>query len=551
MKPCPWELHEDPDREVQRRYNAYLKLKKGNRLKSQVLLRHLIKTDPWFVVRYVFGYWFMDEDLHSKILLQWHKDHWYYDKLVLIPRGHCKTMMKNVIITNDIANDQNMSHLYASDVEDSAKNFCSALAHNWLHLPMLQEAFGPDSQEPIFPSSPQQAYQWSAGKGYFVHRTGAQRRDPSLFAKGMKGSPTGSHPEKVHVDDGVGLSTNNEAGYVAHRNFMDECKHLTGEHGVIENIGTFWSDRCCYTEMISGELVGGRGKYSTLVMPCFEDYRNRKRPIYLKKARPFDPPNQQAGRTEAALHAMEAADPNDFACQMLNDPRQSGSKQIDVTQIDYSSKLLTSLPISNIASVVVDSNAGTGLIYQELSTSSHYRHDGLAYVPFNLKKTGTSKHDRINLTLEPYINNGKFHVPADVSIGARTSPGSLLYELDSVRVAKNDDLADALYMAVAHKGLARAAYPHSWQIYIGVDIATTEGANADWTAMVAVAVDENDHLWLVKYHRFQQSRTTPICQNIFQFCCEVQAYCKGWVKSAFTNRRLRNYSPPNRPRIKV
>lgn len=545
MTSCPWVLHDKPDQAVKDRWSQLQRITKKNAIEGERALRKLLATDIWFLARYGFGYWFLDEDLHSKIMLQFYKDNWDHDTLMLIPRDHGKTVINTLVVTASVLNNREIAQLYASDKAPAAQRWCKALAHNWLNLPLLQKAFGAESRmkEPLFPGKANDAYQWS-NEGYFVNRLKAQRRDPTLVGMGVTASPTGMHPEEVYVDDAVGLSTNNESGYQAATEFFMEAKRLTGEKGVIRAIGTFWSDRCPYTPMITGELLGGRGRYKVLRMPCYADMPHRTKLIWPKKARPFDPPGQMSGKTLDILLADEASDPMDFACQMLNDPRQSGSKEIDVSKIVYSNKTLEDLPVADITAVVIDANSNAGLIHTELTSNSLY--SGFPYVAFALKKTGTTKHDRINLTLEPYVNHGKFIVPQGVDIGSKSNKGSLLYELDSVRVAKNDDLADALYMGVSYKGLATAAYDHSWSIYIGCDIATTKGTNSDWTALVAYAVDKNNNLYLLKWHRFQENQTSLICQGIYDFCSDIQMMCKGWAKAKYSNKRLRQYSPRNR-----
>lgn len=547
MSKPAFELHDEPDKEVQRRWKKLQSLKnKGQTIAYTQLLRHLIKTDIWFMARYVFGYWFLDEDLHSKDLLKWYQDTWDDDTMTLFPRGHCKTNMNNVIMTWIVVNNPNASMLYVADVSEKAEQFCSSLAHNWMTLPLLQEAF-PD----IFPSRKSESYQWSK-KGYFVKRTGAQRRDPTLVSMGATGTPTGLHPDFVFADDIVGLSTNNEPGWNAARLFLKECANLTQEMGVIKIIGTFWSDRAPYRDIVDGTISGGRGKYKVIVRGCFRQVNIHPTtgvatyayPIYTHKPRPFDPPGSMAGHTYEVLIDKMNSDIGEFACQYLNDPKNTQAQAIDATKIVRSERAVGSLPLQRITAVVIDTNAGSNLVYGELRNNNRY--SKIPIIPFSMKNRGFSKCQRISMILEPYINTGKVHLPKDVNIGQKSEVGSLLYELTSVESAMNDDLADAFHMGVDWKGSLAAHLDWAWPIIIGCDFAFTVGTKADYTAFVAFAVDNKDHIYLLDTMRFQSNQTTVICDNLLKFydkwaaMCNVEAVERGIS-------RARQYGARRRP----
>lgn len=507
--PAPFILHEEPDKEVQRRWSKLQKLKQsGQTIAYTQLLRHLLKTDLWFMARYAFGYWFLDEDLHSRFLAQWYKDTWDNDTMTLIPRGHCKTNMNNVIMTMIVVNDPNVSMLYVADVGEKAEQFCNSLAHNWMSLPLLQEAF-PD----IFPSRKSESYQWSK-KGYFVKRTGAQRRDPTLVPMGATGTPTGLHPDFVFVDDIVGLSTNNEPGWSAARAFLMEAANLTQEMGVIKIIGTFWSDRAPYRDIVDERLSGGRGNYRVIVRGCFHNTIAKTDPIYVQKPRPFDPPGSVAGHTEAVLLSKMVSNPTDFACQYLNDPKNTEAQSIDTNKLTRSDKSVSDLPIHRISAVIMDTNSGAALIYGEMRNNSRYSH--VPVIPYSLKK-GVAKKQRIPMILEPYINNGKVHVAKDVNIGTRMEVGTLMYELSGIESAMNDDLADAFHMGVDWKGAMTAHKDYAWPVIICCDFAFTIGEKSDWSAFVAFTVDDKDHIYILDTMRFQSNQTSVICNNLLDF----------------------------------
>lgn len=510
MSKCPFILHEEPDKEVQRRWAKLQGLKRrGQTIAYQQLLRKLLQTDIWFMARYAFGYWFLDEDLHSRFLAQWYKDTWDSDTMTLIPRGHCKTNMNNVIMTCIVVNNPNVSMLYVADVAEKAEQFCNSLAHNWMHLPLLQEAF-PD----IFPSRKSDSYQWSK-KGYFVKRTGAQRRDPTLVPMGATGTPTGLHPDYVFVDDIVGLSTNNEPGWSAARNFLTEAANLTQEMGVIKVIGTFWSDRAPYRDICDGKLSGGRGSYRIIVRGCFHNALTHTDPIYPQKPRPFDPPDSIAGHTESVLLEKMASNPTDFSCQYLNDPQNTAAQAIDTTKIIKHTEMVSSLPLHRVSAVILDTNSGSSLVYGELQSNQRYQR--IPIIPFSLKKNGLTKAQRISMILEPYINNGKVYVPKDVHIGSKLEVGTLMYELTSIESAMNDDLADAFHMAIDWKGAMAAHREDAWPVIIGCDFAFSIGEKADYTAFVAFTVDNHDRVYILDTHRFQSNQTTVICNNLLDF----------------------------------
>jgi hypothetical protein len=537
-----FELHAEPDKEVIRRWKKLQALKnKGQTIAYTQLLRHLLKTDIWFIARYAFGYWFLDETLHSKELLQWYKDTWDNDTMTLFPRGHCKTNMNNVIMTWIVINNPNVSMLYVADVAEKAEQFCNSLAHNWMTLPLLQEAF-PE----IFPSRKSESYQWSK-KGYFVKRTGAQRRDPTLVSMGATGTPTGLHPDFVFVDDIVGLSTNNEPGWNAARLFLTECSNLTQEMGVIKIIGTFWSDRAPYRDIVDGIIAGGRGKYRIIVKGCFrtiiltpnplnpdEPIAVYKDPIYPSMPRLFDPPGSMAGHTEEVLLEKRETNPTDFACQYLNDPKNTKAQAIDASKIKASEHVTLDLPLHRISAVVIDTNAGSQLVYGELRNNNRY--SSIPIIPFELKQRGISKHQRISMILEPYINKDKVCYPKDVNIGTKMEVGTLLYELTSVENAMNDDLADAFHMAVSWKGAMTAHQEWAWPIMIGCDFAFTIGTKADHTAFVAFTVDNKDQIYILDTMRFQSNQTTVICDNLLQFYNKWKSLCNADAASKGRSR---------------
>jgi hypothetical protein len=514
MNTCPFILHPKPDEEVRTQYDhLQTLLKSGNKTLYLSELRHTLKRDIWFLARYVFEYTELCENYHSNYMLRVIQENWDVDTLTLIPRGHCKTTINNLLITCLVINDPSTTIMYVGDRDSSTKAFCAALAQNWRKSIWLRVAF-PE----IFPSKKTgRPRLWSAARGYQVFTDKPDNKDATLTPLSAQSSPTGAHHQHIFIDDIISLKTNNEKGYARAKSFLQEIANISQARGTIRVIGTYWNLRCPYFDMINETITAGKGPYKVTIGGCYDQYPHPTTPAYVFKSR-FNP-DKKGGFTMDQL-ALYARAPKEFAEQYLNAPTSGLGETISLDTVQFSSSSLSSFPLGQVVLSSMDASTGGNLIFQAVINSPE------KYPNFPLTKYKTSKSlakiERISQTCSRFTNYGRLIIPCDVDLGGLTDTSSLRYQLSYASVLKHDDLVDALSIALDSTSNylgSESSYP----VFIGYDCAFTDGDRSDFNAAVAIAITPQRHVILIDYKQKRLKDTESIAQFFFDFRSGVQA----------------------------
>ena len=504
-------VHKEPDKAI-RGYAKDINGLSGD--KRQTLIRTLCKEDPWFLVRYVFDWWFADEHLHGQIIPQFYKDNEGKDTLLLLPRGHMKTLMSVVFIVQDILTDPNSSTLVVSSTEDLAKSICALVAQHLRYNPILVNNF------PELPQENDKLDKWGV-TGYTLPRR-KPRIEPTLYIGSLKKGVTGTHPDKIRADDITGISNNDPNGYKAGIDFLTEAKNLLYSNGTINWNATHWNDSAPSRLAERGHIQGKQGPFQVLKMTCFKDGdREKAEPIYPEKRR-WNSPSISGHNREGFLAKMNsklASVRQDFNCQQMNDPAPLEESTLDLEAVNTFKALEDAPPICPPITFGIEAIGGGQVLFNGLD-------DLLVDQGLNIpieeisypSKRGIEKHDRIRIALEPIINDGRFHCIESQWPEHDADEGTLRYELSRLGAARNDDIGDAVHIVPEY--LSKGLLPRKGEpahVYLAADTAYGSNAASDYSVLVAVAVDQRAHYWLLDVERFQLKSPSAIHRRIIDF----------------------------------
>ncbi len=521
MKPI-W--HKDPDQAVREkcRYLEQIRKKEGAAT-YWALVRQVLKTDPWFMMRVALQFAWLDDQLVGHHFIRHIAENWDDDTLTLLPRGHGKTVPMTAITIHRIINDPNTAILMASRVENNAVKFGEMVSQHLLENDFLQRCFGEKynkDEYKILPSSTS-GLRWGQDGYNLPYRR--PRVDPTLECISLNSAIAGRHPDWIYLDDLIEAKNNNPEGWQQVKQFINGCKMLIAQKGNFTITGTCWSDGDTVSDIVNGKLHGAGGrKFKVLRMSCYEDDNPLKQPIYPRKKRwNMD---VETGFTHESLEAMRAPEHEGglgifFDAQMRNNPAPADRADIKVRDIIIYEPPTISKPLpfklGDVRQVGIEVTGGGRPIFTELEK---YIEEFKISMPLTeISNTRTSKkRDRILAALEPITSAGRMRAQQWM-IGDESALDNLGYELRRLGAAAHDDIADALHNCVS---LSRDIYPKEGQpadIYMAVDLAWTEKERSDWSVCIAIAKDAQKNYWILDYDRFQISNPTGICQRITQF----------------------------------
>lgn len=515
--------HTNPDEAVREkcRYLEKVRKKEGQTAYWNIV-RVLLKTDPWFMMRVALEWAWLDEDLVGTKLIGHLATHWGEDIAVLLPRGFGKTLpMSAVIMTNIVANP-NVAILEISRTEGNANKFGEMVSSYLMYNDFLQRCFGTkfnkEKENAILPSSTAECTMWGRD-GYSLPRR-RPRLDPTLLCIPSKGAKAGKHPDWIYVDDPIEEENNNPQGWEDTEKLIMGGAMLLPADGHFVWTGTRWHDADTLGKAEAGTLHGKQGKFHTLKVSCYVNDNPAMGVTYPRKKRWNM--TTETGYTQEALDAKRK--PKDeggygefFDAQMRNDPAPIERADIKIKDIAIYER--DSLPEMGVVRTVGIEVTGGGLpIYNGLAEKC----DELKIpIPIqtitNPKTRGLTKRDRIVAALQPLTQSGRIWAQ-DWMIGDEYSTDNLGYQLRRLGKATHDDIADCLHNIVVHLIAGGKPDPgEAAHLYIGVDLAYSENTRSDFTVIMAVAVDHKGVIWIVDYEQFQISSPTGIYDRIIAF----------------------------------
>ena len=464
----------------------------------------------------------LDDSLLGKDLLTHVSSNWGKDVVVLLPRGHGKTLSFGGIIIQYLLNKPSGAVLVITHTDANATALGGYISQHLMYNEILQKCFGTqhntDPKYQILPASISECHKW--GESGYILPNQRPRLDPSLKCISVTSARAGKHPDWIYLDDLIEKANNNPEGWAEAEECIKECKMLIPSSGWILWAGTRWHDGDPFSKVDKGAITGRHGRFSVMKRSCFIDDNPSKGVIFPRRKRWGR--EEESGETIESLNAMKKPEVEGglglfFAAQMRNDPAPSDSAILKVRDI----RIFTSDEAPTTRSVRIfgiEITGGGGPIYNGFVDYLTEIKESLPLFEItNKKNAALSKEDKIVAALQPLIDKGALHA-VDWMIGEESSREGLGYELRRLGAAQHDDIADCLHNIITH--LVKGILPpdaDSVDLYIGADLAWTENKRSDWSVIMAVAVDHKGNHWVLDYDRFQTSSPTGIHTRLLTF----------------------------------
>lgn len=513
--------HDHPDDALRAKCLELEKIrKKDGKSAYWQMVRHLLRRDPWFLMRVALEWSWLDEDLVGRKVIQNAAENWERDQGAVIPRGHGKTLPYSALAICKILQNPDIAILQMSRTDKNANNIGNFISEQLMYNDFLQQCFGRKyNKDGFLPSSTAECKQWGIDGYTIPYRK--PRVDPTLLCMSIKGPKAGKHPDVIWLDDPTEEENNNESGWDAVIRAVEGCWFLLPSHGCFWWTGTRWHDSDPLGRAVDGKLLGKQGRFSFIQASCYVDDNPAKGPTYPHKLR--------WNMTKPSGYTIEMLDtarkPKDqgglgefFDAQMRNDPAPAERADIKVKDINiYTDEQLPS--IGHVRVFGIETTGGGLPIFNGFREHCEEMRFSLPLQELtNPKRVGITKRDRIVAALQPIVNAGRLWAK-EWMIGEDTARDTLGYELRRIGKAAHDDIADALHNVPAHlvKGSLPSSPREPAHLYISVDLAWSENKLADYTVAMAVAVDHQGNYWIVDYDRFQIASPTGIYDRLIKF----------------------------------
>lgn len=531
-------VHDEPDAIVRHFAGEFLALKqrKGSAAYHEAL-REKIITDLWFYIRCVLGFWYMDEHLHGQEFMSFSKENQESDSLLLVPRGHCKTLWAIAEDTQQILAKPNTAIAVITATKDLSENYSTMCGDILLKNPLIQKAF-----RDILPSEGKKG---SWGKNGLTLPQRDPRLEKTLLSASLGTSITGQHPDKIRLDDITGKTNNNASGWSEGLGLIEEGKQLLGSVGVFKWNATHWHDAAPSRLAEQGKVFGARGRFVTKKLSCFENDDPKLPPIYDYKFRWNT--GYSGYKHEDLVREMNNPSPKArafFSAQKRNNPiaeqdipiRVGNINIYDLAETDKSKPQLP--PLGEIDAVSIETIGGGLLVFNAALESVEESGLNLPLEQFSVKRNaGIEKSDRIKAVVEPIVSTGRLWAQEWMVPNNDYDEDNLGYELKRLGAAKHDDIADALFQVCLGLEDVTVAENENAVIRIGCDIAYTEEERSDHTVLLAAAKDSQRRIWILDYERFQIQSPTAIVQRIIAFYLKWTREARSTLVEANTKKR--------------
>jgi hypothetical protein len=535
-------VHENPDEAVRNKLLALEQIKSKSKTKHKQAFRMLCTEDLWFLIRAVLDWHFLDEELHGKELLSFASENQDKDQLIILPRGHVKTLFSGARIIQRILKNPSISILAASATEDLAKGIGSLVGNTLLTNDKLQWAFSD-----ILPSSSSECEKWGMYAYTLPGHVRRARLEPTLMLASVGKNITGYHPDEIYLDDITVDKTNTPEGWNKAVRFIDNCLRLLPPNGVFRWNQTRYHDSDPAGRAMEQKIVGKQGFFQCLSKSCFKDDDPKKDPIYPLKKR-WTAKNVSGFSKEGLLREMSVPDPQSrhyFSCQMRNNPVPEEDQVIQIKDIDiYKPEDMPEF--GHCLGVGVEITGGGRPVYTVIEEMNREQGVGMPLRELAQKsqKGGGKmlKSDKIVAALEPITREGRLKCRAWMIPTDMAQTDNLGYEIRRLGAAKHDDIADALHMVPSL--LAEGLYPpekYPAHLYISCDLAYSESKKADHTVFMAVCVDSQNNFWVLDYIRFQAKSPTVIGQKLISFYMKWSLKSKGFKRGGKSHSFAQTY----------
>lgn len=479
-------------------------------------MREAVLTDLWFTIRYVLGWWFLDEKLHGQRIMQFCKDTEEQDRLILIPRGFGKTMWTIAEYVVALLANQNLSILSLTATDDLSKKKAKTIGDILRYNKTITRYFA----DIVVPQDGRTYEKWGTTGIILPNRE--PRMDLSFDPSSIGTAITGKHNDLCDIDDITGLSNNTPQGWQQGYDAVKELHNILGSKGLCRWSATHWHDSAPARLAEQGILEGARGKFAVLKLSCFEDDDPTKPCIYPEAYR-WNSDKISGYSRQRLLEQMVAGSARDrafFSAQMRNDPVPADDVVLNVKSIELYDPKEVQLKLTPIMGTGIEIIGGGQMVYNAMLDK--VKAQGIRIQLREVKRPsqkGVTKEDKILVALEPIINYGRMHAPHWMFPDDPLREDTLEYELTRLGAAKNDDIADALAMLVTEMGAGGKPYDEDspMHAYIMVDCAFTANEHSDYTVCICAAKDHNEHWWLIDYDRFQLASPDAICNRIINF----------------------------------
>ena len=506
--PLPLIVHEKPDDELRAICSELLPLKAKDPVTYRRLVRELCLKNPWFLMRVVLQWGFLDEDLVGREFIGHIAEHYYEDVLILLPRGHGKTVPMAAILIQEILRDPNIALMVIMGEEERSKSFGAMIANELMYNEILQEVF-PD----ILPKPGMAPEKWGGG-GEYILPNRKYRLDPTIKCTSIGSRLTGRHPDKIFIDDLIEEKNNTPDGWSKAERVVKNCWTLLPAHGKIYWTATRWHDADTTGKAESGELGGKRGPFKVLKRSCYIDDDPNKGVIYPEKVR-WTMEVLTGYTTEMLLQARRTLG-SFFNAQMRNDPLPEDEAFINVNDINVYNDI--DFEIGEIRAVGVEETGGGSPIITHMKEKAEEMGVNVPWQAFaTTRAAGLTKADRILAALQPAISAGRLYARSE-HVSDPEDESTLAHELKRLGVGKHDDIADALYSAVVH--LIKNSYPPKKSpadLYLCCDLAWTTGDRNDYSVLMAIAATPDEKLYVLDYDRFKIASPSGIWDRFLAF----------------------------------
>lgn len=522
--------HQNPDEAVQRKcWELEKSRKEGGQELYWALVREVLKTDPWFLMRVALEWGWLDDQLVGNKLVRHVSENWGKDIGVLYPRGHGKTLPMCAITICAILNNPDIAILEISRTEGNSEKIGAFIGEQLMGNDYLQRCFGRKYNEDGFlPSSTAECKQW--GKDGYSLPWRKPRIDPTLTCIPLGGAKAGKHPDIIWIDDPTEKENNDELGWNKVKEAVQGCWFLLPANGFMWWTGTRWHDADPLGMAEKGKLNGKQGMFHFIKESCYVDDNPLKDPTYPAKKRwNMD---QISGYTKGSLEAQRRPEPEGlgefFDAQMRNDPIPAERADIKVKDINiYKPEELPKT--TEVLWMGIEVTGGGLPIFNAFKEYLEQTKENIPIVEIrNPRQIGVQKKDRIISALQPIVDRGALWAQ-EWMLGDEYSSEGLGYEIRRLGKATHDDIVDALHNIPVH--LVKQIYPSHpddlADLYIHVDLAWSESQRSDWTVAIAVAVDHRQNYWIVDYDRFKISSPTGLIQRLIQFYKKFEPSQKG------------------------
>jgi hypothetical protein len=340
----------------------------------------------------------------------------------------------------------------------------------------------------------------------------------------MTSAIAGKHPDFIYIDDPTEEENNDSGGWAKTEQRIMGLNVLLGSNGFFVWTGTRWHDSDPLGRAINGTLFGKQGRFRTLLRSCYVDDDPEKGVTFPRKPR-WNMPTE-TGYTLDHLQMLrlpkeEGGLGRFFDAQMRNDPAPRDRADIDITKVNiYDPEELPKT--TEVRLVGIETTGGGLLIYKGLIEWLDELKFTMPLCEVSVKRATRADHhtkkDRIVAAVQPIVDRSGLFVQKWM-LGDEHSQDGFGYEIRRLGAARHDDIIDAFHLIPTH--LVRNIIPQHpddpADLYISVDLSWSEKNIADWSVLMAVAVDHRAQYWVVDYERFRHTSLSGTYQRILGF----------------------------------